>query len=215
MAGIYHPNVLTVLLTNEIGAGHRVLNVTNWMGQNNPWTIPQLTSIQTTVNTAMTTSWVPLLSSVNQYTGAVVIDSSAATGLQVDNANYTAVPGTGNAVPIQDQVCCLLSLKQVQRYKGGHSRKYLPGLGLNLLQGDGRTLTPSAVTSIGSWWDGLVTAMAGVTGTNGGPFTPIIWHKKQAGFQNTTQAIVQRTVQSVTATQRRRVRKVSRHRKVI
>jgi hypothetical protein len=78
---------------------------------------------------------------------------------------------------------------------------------------DGRSWTTAALAQAATVWANLVAAMAAVSPANGGPLVPVIWHKKKASMLNTYEAITGATPQPIYATQRRRVRKVSRHKK--
>jgi len=139
----------------------------------------------------------------------------SAFGLESGNETFVAVPGAGSPTSIADQVAALISLHVAERYKGGHGRIYVPGLANNMLEDDGSTLQPAAITALGNMWNNTVTAMAAISAGNGGPLKPIVWHKKWAAHPNTTADILSITVQPLTATQRRRIRKVSRHKKKV
>jgi hypothetical protein len=109
----------------------------------------------------------------------------------------------------------LLSLSGATRYRGGHSRLYIPGVDLTKVSSDGRTLTGSAQATLETMYDAATTAMGAVSSSNGGPLTPIIWHKKWAANPNSIEDVAHRHGQPILATQRRRLRKVSRHKKSV
>jgi hypothetical protein len=138
---------------------------------------------------------------------------SSNTGGQVLNSGYTPSAGTNASAEMGDQVAILLSLKTPIRYRGGHGRIYLPAVGLNNINGDGRTLIPSVATSILAAYTTFQGAMAGIAGVNGGPFQQIVWHKHLSSAPNTTELVSAVVVSPMIATQRRRLRKVSRHKR--
>jgi hypothetical protein len=210
---IYKTNICTIIPEYNIGRPTPAANVLNFQGVGAPWTTAQLTAVQSAFDAAWVSHWTTWATANDTYIGSNVIDNSSALGGQVTNATYT--PAGGNVVgnPVSDQVCALISLKEAPRYKGGHARIYLPGTALSHTQPDGQHLTGAALTLMDQWWDGVVAAMGSIPTTNGGPFTPVVWHKHWAAFPNTVQPVIGRTAQIVLATQRRRIRKVSRHKK--
>jgi nicotinamide mononucleotide (NMN) deamidase PncC len=60
--------------------------------------------------------------------------------------------------------------------------------------------------------DDAATALSGIAGSGGGPYNQIIWHKHLASNPNSVELVTTTVAQDVLATQRRRLRKVSRHR---
>jgi hypothetical protein len=211
MAAIYLAGVVTTVPYYDIQAPHLVANVLNWHTTVTGLTQAQLTSIQGVFNTAWEGMWATLAANSAFYKGAKVIDMSSQTGLEADNVTFTPVPGAQPLGPVADSTCLLLSFHGLLRYRGGHARIYLPGMSTNASNNDGRTWTPAALTGIQSGWDTVVAQMAGISIGQGGPLKPVIWHKKKASLPNQVEDIVGRTAQSVYANQRRRVRKVSRH----
>jgi len=213
MAAIYKPGVLTIIPHYDIGAGHDVVNVMHFLGQTISYDVSQLTAIQTTFDTSWGTSYRAFLPTTNLYKGCIVIDSGSAFGQEKDNSAFAAQPGNAVAGPIADNAAVLLSLHVLQRYKGGHGRAYLPGFSLDMIEPDGRNVLPTTLAAVESMWQNLRIAMAGNGTNNGGPHVPVLWHKKWAAAPNSTSEIVGATTSAVLATQRRRLRKVSRHKK--
>lgn len=79
--------------------------------------------------------------------------------------------------------------------------------------GDGRTLDPTVITGFAATYASLVSAMGGVAGAAGGPLSHIVWHKHLSAAPNTTELVLTATMSNILASQRRRLRKVSRHRR--
>lgn len=213
MAAVYLPGVVTLIPHYDIGAGHDVVNVLHFRGQPISFDTSQLTTIQTAFDQQWHGGLANLLATTSIYKGAVCIDSGSALGQEVDNTAYVPQNGTGVGNPVADNAAVLLSLHVLQRYKGGHGRVYLPGFSTSGLGSDGRTVLGSTITSLNSTWTNLVNAMRSIPSADGGPFDAVVWHKKWAAAPNTTGIITSITPQSVLASQRRRLRKVSRHKK--
>lgn len=215
MAAIYHAQVVQIIPHYSIRSGNDAVNVTYWLGTGNPYSQVALDDIRANFDQAWQSHWSTVAPSVNTYKGAVVTDVSSAFGLESSNETFVAIPGASGANSIADQVAALISLHVAERYKGGHGRIYVPGLAGNMLQDDGSTIQSVARTALLAMWTDTVTAMGAISAANGGPLKPIVWHKKWAAHPNTTADILSVTVQPISATQRRRIRKVSRHKKKV
>jgi hypothetical protein len=212
MPALYHPGVVTIIPKYDIGQPNNAANVTQWSTPAVGLSIPQLQAIQTAFDTAWVASWKLSGSSANRYMGSWVIDMSSAVGNQVTNAGYTPVVGSGISTAWGDATACLISLRTLLRYRGGHGRLYIPGLVSTAMNADGHTLGGTASTNMLNMWNNTVAALFGLTGAAGGPLTPIVWHKKLSSNPNSIETVVGVVVQPVLATQRRRQRKVTRRR---
>lgn len=212
MAAIYHPSVVTVVPHYDLGSGRDGVNVTHWRTPVTGLNTAQLTAIQTAFDTAWEAQWHVFASSTARYLGSWVIDSGSSLGAQVTNVTYTPKPGQGTDGAVGDQVAALLSLHGVNRYRGGHARLYIPGADTLKVDPGGRNLVPAAIGNIETMMANTGSALAGLSGANGGPLNQVIWHKKWAAAPNTIEDVISFTCQQLLATQRRRLRKVSRHR---
>lgn len=215
----YIPGLLQIRPQYSIaGADDTPENVTWWLGATADieLTAAQLTAIQTVFDGAWSDFITAMGSTQDFYTGSIVTDWSTSLGLTVDNTGYTPVAGsaTGSSAA---QVAALLSLKEQDRYRGGHGRVYLPGLASNYLQ-TGNSLTSGLVTSLESVVSALKGAMLGIPSSNGGGYSQRIFHQKRQVVPHTTpptymtpylSAISGTVVNTIVATQRRRIRKVS------
>ena len=211
MAAIYHPGVVLTIPKYDLGQPTNAANVIAWQTAAVGLTVAQLQAVQTAFDTAWSGAWKNWTSSSNRYMGCWVVDMASATGNQVTNALYTPVAGVGASTSWPDMTSGLISLHTATRYRGGHGRLYIPGGTAASVNADGRTLTSTAITQIGAMWANTVSALGALAGTAGGPYNPIVWHKKLASSPNSVESITGVVVQSVIATQRRRVRKVTRH----
>lgn len=213
MPAIYHPGVVQFAAHYDIGGPHDAVNVLYYRTAAIGLTSAQLTTVQGVFDTNWKTFWGTVGVNSTNYKGSIVTDMASNTGLQVDNSAYTPSGGGITGVAMSDGTAALISLHTLTRYRGGHGRIYLPGVGQTATNGDGRTLASINLTTLVTRWNALITAMSGVAGSAGGPYNPIVWHKKLATAPNTVEDILSITAQSVLATQRRRLRKVSRHRR--
>jgi hypothetical protein len=213
LPAIYHPGVVQVVPHYDIGAGHDVVNVLYFQSTGRDFTTAQLSQVQTVFNSHWYTIWSPLASTQNKYKGSIVTDMSDNTGAQVDNTGYAIQPGGAGASPVYDGACQLIQLKTSTRYRGGHGRLYMPGIDTSVTTGDGRSMESSHLATTNTQLGVLYSAMIAITGTYGGPWQPVVWHKKLSSAPNTVENINQYLAVTLMATQRRRVRKVSRHRR--
>jgi hypothetical protein len=213
MTALYHPGVVTIVPYYDLGHTNPAANVTHWQTAVTGLTGAMLSAIRTAFDTSWFATWKGVGSSTNNYLGCWVIDNSSSTGLQVTNAGYTPQAGLSPATSWPDSTAALLSLRTVMRYRGGHGRVYIPGLSSVSVQNDGMQLTTATQSTLTTLWTSTVTAMAALSSTSGGPLTPIVWNKKLSSNPNSVQPVVTQLVQPILATQRRRLRKVSRHRR--
>jgi len=207
--------VVTIIPYDDIGAGHDVVNVIHYQGQPISFDNAQLQAVRDEFDSIWGNGFRPLVPTTTHYKGCVVIDSGSAFGGDITNDTFVPVPGTAVAGPVADNAAVLLSLHVLQRYKGGHGRVYLPGFSLDMLATDGRTVLGSTVTTVEGVWNNTAQALGALTTGQGGPYKPVLWHKKWAAAPNSTSDIVSVTCQTILASQRRRLRKVSRHKKKV
>jgi hypothetical protein len=214
MPGIYHAGVVTTIPYYDTGNVGHSANVIHWLGVGTTdLTTGQLTTIQGVFDAAWGAAWAALATSSNHYLGAWVIDSGDATGGQVTNALFTPVAGASSNAPVADNVAGLISLQTTRRYKGGHGRLYIPGANSSFLNFNGANWTGAMLAHMDTLWENTRIAMSGIGSAENGPYLPIVWHKKAIDFPNTVENVVGHVSQPVAASQRRRLRKVSRHRR--
>lgn len=212
MAAIYKTGVVLTIPKYDLGHPNNAANVIAWSTGAVGLTVAQLTAVQTAFDTAWSAKWAPQSPTINRYMGCWVIDMAGPTANQVTNATYTPVLGTAGSGAWADSIAGLLSLKTQTRYRGGHGRLYIPGFNSGSLQSDGQSLSTAAITAIQQMWDNTVAALLALSGATGGPYTPIVWHKRLTAAPNTIEPVVGRVVQTTAASQRRRLRKVTRRR---
>lgn len=207
--GPHLPGIIQIVPHYNTNAIHTTLNVLYWEGSSTGYTIPMLTAAQSAFDGAWQAGWTPLAGGTDQYLGSIVTDMSSPSGLQVLNTTYPPALGTATGAPIADNCSYLLSLKEGLHYKGGHGRVYIPGVVNGTTNADGNTITTAAINHLQTLWSSTVTAMAAVTTVNGGPYNPVVWHKKLRSAPNTVQIVVSALASPRLATQRRRLRKAA------
>lgn len=212
MAAIYKSGVVLIIPKYDLGQPNNAANVLAWNTGAVGLTVAQLTAVQSSFDTAWSAWWKAMSPNTNRYMGSWVIDMAGATANQVTNSGYTPAAGTGGGTSWGDQQCALISLRTQNRYRGGHGRVYIGGLNSSAMNADGHTLSATAKSSITTGWNNTANALLALSGAAGGPYTPIVWHKHWTAFPNTTENVVGIVVNDVLATQRRRQRKVTRHR---
>jgi hypothetical protein len=209
--GVYYPTLISIVPYYNIQGLHPAVNVLHWEGSVTGYTVGELVAAQAAFNGAWSAAWKVCAPVGDQYLGCIVTDVGSNTGLQVNNSGFTPVNATGSGSPMPDNSAYLLSLKGSLHYKGGHGRVYIPGVQSTFVDSTGNNVGVSQIPQILTIWTNTVTAMAGVSTINGGPYNPVIWHKKLKSAPNTIDLVVSAVAQSRLATQRRRLRKVAHH----
>lgn len=210
MPNVYKPGLVQIRPQYNDGGVDLPENVTWWLGAfTSPLSLTQLTNIIAAFDTAWAAMWkVNAFDSVH-YTGSIITDWSTNAGLQQTSVGtLTPVAGTGGTAPAGSQVSILISKSDGTRYKGGHSRIYLPGVSATILP-DSSHISSGTQGTLVTNYEAVDTAMNGLTSGNGGPFLDVIYR-----FRNdATKAQVKNTasfkVNLLLATQRRRLRKAA------
>jgi hypothetical protein len=143
------------------------------------------------------------------YLGSIVTDWTSDEGIQIPLSSVNE-NGT-KSTPVGAQTCVLISWLSPTRYRGGHSRTYLPCVGIESLDG-ASNVGAGEVTAIREDINNVEIALAGVSAPNGGPYA-----FRNFRFRNDpekAEIVIPAgiLVQNLLATQRRRLRKASRHR---
>ena len=147
----------------------------------------------------------------NSYTGSVFTDWSSNTGLAYNSVGvYAGHAGSQGTTTQSAQVAILVSYQIGVRYKGGHPRTYLPYVSGVAATGTSGDEIPTAIQN--NVLTNLNAMIAGMknTGILGGQTQVIYRHRNNATLAQTYQ-FATLTVNSQTATQRRRVRRVPHH----
>ena len=214
----YLPNLLRIAPQYTDASGRVHENVTWWVGSVAAgYSTAQLNAIGGEFLVNWGNSWPKIGATNAQLTGCNVQDFTSNTGASV----FVSGPATGNlAAPAPINAAVLVSIHGGTRYRGGHSRWYLPSLG--------ETITTDGVnvnTGLAAWttfltdFAAVFTGMAGISGANGGPCNPTIVHARQYNHSTIPpthipaflEPMTSYTVQTKLASQRRRLRKAPHH----
>lgn len=212
MPNVYQPGLLQIRpqYDTEIESGDTPENVV-WFLSNTHTTPSQadLTEIQATFDTFWAAAWAEVGSSSAHYTGSVMIDWSSATGLESISVGSFA-PIAGATVGLcPPQVAALVSYLIPLRWRGGHFRTYLPYVSSGVLAaGLSDTIRASSIDSFNTAFNALITNMS-ANGVLGGQIMVVYKNKTNPATAETFRFFAF-ILQPLLATQRRRIRRVSR-----
>jgi hypothetical protein len=206
----YYPQLLQVRpqFTDEVGRVHEcVLWYIGATESEWPLSDSQLETIQSAFDGSFISNiWGSYGASAANYVGAAVADWSSSSGLERPAGHSPESGGNGNELPAQ--VAILTSWHSPTRYKGGHGRTYLPCIGVEVQQDASHIMTGTASDLSGGWTE-LETTMVDIATTAGGGFTQVIFHQRPKVGAPFVSEIPSWTVNTLMATQRRRIRKVA------
>lgn len=215
---VYLPNLVKIIPQYQDASGRTHENVTYWTGSVAAnYTLAQLSAIAGEFLLNWCNAWAKIGATNAQVIGAVIQDVTSSSGL----SEFVSQPTIGNlSTPAPINTAVLISLKQLERYKGGHGRWYLPCLGESITT-DGVNVNTSltAWTTFLADFAAIFTGMNGISSTNGGPLEPVILHARSTTpgtpvrtlIPPFTSAMTGYVVNSRLATQRRRLRKAPHH----
>lgn len=150
------------------------------------------------------------LASGHKYTGSIWTDYSSAFGLSYNSVGVYGGSSSMSGFSLPPNVALLISLHIQERYRGGHARIYLPWISQTAQSGTDPNLVAAASVSA------LTTAFANInvattgSGVLGGQ-TQMVYREKTNAASAHLMPISQFTVNSMFATQRRRLRKAPHH----
>jgi hypothetical protein len=192
---------------------HQIANVV-WFVNNSAGTpsLAQLESISNFFDAQWYAFWNQVGASGKDYIGSVITDFSSTMGAVYDSrVGFTAQSGV-HGTPNPAQVCGLISLSNGERYRGGHFRIYLPWIGEAVLDvADTSLLSATAVSNLTLAFNNFVLAMNS-SGILGGQ-NMVLYRHRTDPLKASLFGIHSYQPQRVLATQRRRLRKVPRHKK--
>lgn len=161
----YLPGLIRIQwqMSDEAGRVDEIIWHSVLTGSPAPLTLAQLVNIQTAVNATWntgSTALSPLIASSYHFNGSIITDQQSATGLQASNAGFTPIPGGDSSGPaLPRQVAGVISLQQASRYRGGKGRSYVPGIGNNNINTDGKTMPNTVAQDLGFWINAVATAL--------------------------------------------------------
>jgi hypothetical protein len=212
---LYLPGIVQIVPQYNIGRPNLAANVLHWHTTVTDLGTGTLNAIQATFDPLWFDLWALVGASEASYVGSIVTDMSSNTGAQAGNQGFVPKHPTNSGPQLGENTAYLLSLHTDTRYRGGHGRVYLPAISVYNINNDGETMGSAIQPAVVTAWNNLVTAMESLPVGSGGPLSPVIWHKKLSSAPNTFELVTGITANALFASQRRRLRKVSRHKKRI
>lgn len=150
----------------------------------------------------------------NAYEGSIITDWSSDTGIEYTSVGvFTPVNGGFGSV-IGANTAALLSWSTALRFRGGHARSYLPYVGQDAI-GSTTELDEGRVTGMNTAIVNLINGMEEIPGGFGGGYFPVMYKYRNAPLVDPPKPPVLVTITDgfanpILASQRRRLRKVSR-----
>ena len=113
-------------------------------------------TLATTARNAWNTNLAPILVNTHSLTSIQLTDLNSNTGVQV--VNSTAAPGTAAVAGVPAGAAMVFKLKTNLRFRGGHPRFYLTGIGANNLTTPETWLATGASTFLAAF-QAMITAI--------------------------------------------------------
>lgn len=177
------------------------------------YTLAQLMTIQAVFDEYWPLMWKLQANSNVDYLGSVITDWTSDAGLETSSVGtLTPVSGVGEGLS-PAQACVLISWVVGLRWRGGHFRTYLPGIASAAQQQENQLLA-SIQTTMNTALQACITHLIDIEESDGGPVAFVGYRFRNVTAENpnrpTTYPFVSEGVQLDLATQRRRLRKVTR-----
>jgi hypothetical protein len=181
-----------------------------------PFSLGNLNTMANDIAEAWKVSWPQFMANWASYAGCNLYDQSSNTG-QMGSAPILQAGGGSSSV-VSAQVCALVLWEEALRYRGGHPRNYLPSPGEQTFDND-LAFTTDFVDSAGSAIQDYLTAVSDLSiGDNA--VHPVNLHAREVEEPGPpivykepfTLPITGFAISPTPATQRKRLRKVSRRR---
>jgi hypothetical protein len=217
MPNVYKPNLLQIKPQYSYGqvdqpdTPENILWIAFQTADPVPFTTAQLTALAAAFDPKWALVWEPQGQSAASYTGSILTDWQSDTGIEYSSVGtFTPVTG-GNATKNSAQGCTLISWGSayLPRYRGGHFRTYLPLLSGGVLT-DSWEIESSIVTQINTALTNLQSTLEDFSSGGLGGCNLQLYRFRDNAEKADYYPVNSWTVQPVPATQRRRLRKVTR-----
>jgi hypothetical protein len=159
-------------------------------------------------------SWAATISHDVILENCLVFDWSSADGLVGSHSGWT---GTDTSSPVSGQVAGLINWQEAFRYRGGHPRTYIPGIGADWLATT-TTWNPDIVSQLAAGGSALMVEVNGYS-LNDAACTFVVYHDRMTSGKPDytpvtpfTTPLSGVTASNVPATIRRRVRRAGHRR---
>lgn len=212
MPNVYKPGLLQIRAqyTREVDSGDTPENVF-WFqsGSTATPTLSQLQAIQAVFDSSWAGFWKETGSTDAFMTGSIATDWSSASGLENSSVGtFGAINGVAGA-GVPPNVAALISYLIQLRWRGGHFRTYLPYIGSSaIISGTHDQLSPSVIATLQTGFNTFLNDML-ASGDLGGQAFRCYKDKTNATLA-TLYPIAGYTINTVLASQRRRLRRVGR-----
>ena len=143
------------LRTQITGAG--VAETRFHMKYTNSLSSTDATTLLNTLATSWTTRFAPLTGTAYTLVGTAVNDLDSRTGVEV--GLVVSHPGTAASQGGQAATSFVMSAKTALKYRGGHSRVYIPGISISNLA-DSNTWSTAAQGTVFTAWTGMLADLA-------------------------------------------------------
>lgn len=177
------------------------------------YTLAQLQGIQAVFDEYWPLMWKIQANENVGYTGSVITDWTSDSGLESNSVGTLEVVNGDLSGYSPAQAAVLISWVVGLRWRGGHFRTYLPGVASAAQQSESQILEATQ-TAMNTALAALITHLIDIEEADGGPVAFVGYRFRNAhdGVPGTptTYPFVSEGVQLTLATQRRRVRKVTR-----
>lgn len=213
MPNVYKPGLiqLRAQYSQDPDADNTPENVTWWESSSSSTpTTANLISIQALFDTYWPDVWKIVAGADASYVGSVITDWSSSSGVAVSSVgSLSPVAGTGGAASGPPQVSVLISWAIALRWRGGHFRTYLPHIASGVVTGTYKdSIAGSLATNVDTAFTACNTAMMSSGVLGGQSFR--LYKDKNDSSTATLYPVTNFGCQTLLATQRRRIRHVSR-----
>lgn len=207
MPTVYMPGLVQIRPQYYTEAADIAENILWYLGGGTPpYTLSQLLNLQSVFDTNWQEVFQAYAATPCTYAGSIITDWSNSAGLQTPVSAVDIAGTKGN--PIGANTAVLVSLRSPRRYKGGHARVYLPCVGITSTASSS-TIQAPVVTNTYDAIQNTNTALAAISGANGGPFNREIFRFRNDPAKAFIEIPTEFSVQTVMASQRRRLRKAA------
>jgi hypothetical protein len=217
MPNVYKPGLIQIKpqyssgITDEPDTPENILF---WRGATTsefPLSTGQITAIAAVFDPHWGAMWAEQGSAAYKYTGCVITDWSVDTGIEQSTVGvFAGVSGTLTGVTT-GQACMLLSYTSalMPKYRGGHFRSYLPYPSEAALTSP-YEFTSAAVANVQGGLGTLYNDMLLISSADGGGYYPSLYRFRNDATKAVMYDANSVVVSPVPATQRRRLRKITR-----
>lgn len=209
MPNVYKPYLIQVRPQYSDGGVNTPENILWFTGSVlTGYELAQLQDFQTAFDPLWLAIWEYTGSADANYKSCYVTDWTSDTGLQTPPvADYSEAGSQSGYAGAQ--VAELISIRVPQRYRGGHPRIYLPAIGAGALTSMS-TINPTYTADQATAYETMITTLNTLGSGSGGPYSQVVYRFRDNEAKATLLTPSSIFVNDELATQRRRLRRVTR-----